>query len=122
MCLSWLWKKFDVRKGGSDHEKRVAILHHFLRRLGSKQPDRSGCIRTRIRHRSLSEQCFNDRSSQRFREGLQFFARPQGAAAREDGNPFSRIQKVSRALDVAIRWYERADRTDVGSVMRDISL
>src|SRR5262245_59181373 len=84
-------KKFDVRKGCYDHEERIAVLHTLLRRFGSQQPDTSGCIRTRVWHCGLSKQRFDDRSSKRFCQHLQFVARTECAATSKDDDSFSRI-------------------------------
>src|SRR5207244_7466566 len=62
-CLSGLRQEFDIWKGRSDHQQRIAVFQGFLRWLCSKQSDTAGRVGTRVRNCRFSEQRFDDWSA-----------------------------------------------------------
>ena len=66
--LSRLRVELDVRERGADHEKRVAVLDRFLRRLGSQQSDAAGGVGAVVGHARFAQQRLDDRRGKRFRK------------------------------------------------------
>jgi hypothetical protein len=65
-------QKLDIREAAADDQKRVAILHHLLRRQRPEQADPAGGVGAVVRYGGLSEKRFHDRRGKLSGSLLQF--------------------------------------------------
>ena len=99
-CGALFRQKFRIRKTGADHQQRVAIAHHFVRRSRAEKPDAARYIAQTVRQHRFAEQCLGNAGPKLVGNLQHFTGSVRCAGSDKDRHLLARIQDFGRSHQI----------------------
>ncbi len=100
------WAGIPHRKGGADHQQRVAFHHHVVAGLGAEQADRAGDPWQVVGQRGLAEQRLGAAGRQPVCDRDDFIGGAKRAGADEHRNLLAGIEDFRRAVEIGLTGHD----------------